>query len=149
MKIRIQGVKPNLNAEITSIDQAVGNKYTDLEITNLDKYVSGDITISEDQEAIIGSVRNILLTSFGELVYDYEAGANITSLLFGAGRDDIEIRTNIEYAINSEEPRVIVRNIDIQQDDAHTVFITVTVAVKGDEIGQDIEIKHRIQNLQN
>ena len=149
MKVKIPGVRTRSEGARESNDQAAGERFTDLEITSVDKYISGDITISKAQEAITGSVRNILLTSFGELVYDPGAGANLTSLLFDSEVDDAAIAANVRSALENEEPRVELLNVEIIRDDDHTLFINITVNVKGDDTLQDVEISHRIKKLKN
>ena len=149
MKVKIPGVKTQSEGARTSNDQAAGERYTDIEITTVDKYISGDIVISKAQEAITGSVRNILLTSFGELVYDPGAGANLTSLLFDSEIDDDAIAANIQNAIENEEPRVELLNVEIQRDNDHTLIITVTVNVLGDDTLQNIKLEYRIKKLKN
>ena len=149
MKVTIPGIRTKSETFKTSNDQAVGQRYTDLEITSIDKFVSGDITISRAQEAITGSVRNILLTSFGELVYDYNAGANLTSLLFDSDVDEDDVADVVFNAIQEEDDRVDVIEVVVERSDEHTVDVTVTVNVKGDDTLQNIELTHRIKKLKN
>ena len=149
MKIKIPGIKTQSESVRISNDQAAGERYTDIEITTVDKYISGDIVISKAQEAISNSVRNILLTSFGELVYDPGAGANLTSLLFDNNADDNDIKSMVQNALELAEPRVEVLNVEVKRDNDHTLIITVTVNVLGDDTLQNIELEHRIKNLKN
>ena len=148
MKVRIPGIKTNLESTKDTNNQAMGKKYTDLEITTLDKSLSGDITISVKQEAITGAIRNILLTSFGELVYEPTGGANLTHLLFNSNIDVIGISENVKSAIRRYEPRVEPLTVDVSQDN-HGLFITITVNVTGDDTLQDLEITYRIKKLKN
>jgi len=147
MKVLIPGVRTGSATARVSNDQAVGERYTDLEITTVDKFISGDITISRSQEAIIGSVRNILLTGFGELVYDPGAGSNLTSLLFGEDSDDQSIRGDISSALQLEEPRVELLTVAIERDGDHTLYINITVNVKGDDTLQNVDMSYRIKRL--
>jgi len=147
MKVLIPGVRTRDEAARESNDQAAGERYTDIEITSVDKYLSGDITISQRQEAITGSVRNILLTSFGELVYEPNAGSNLTSMLFGQDVDDSAIEDNIRTSLQLEEPRVELLSVRIERDNDHTLFINITVNVKGDDTLQDVDINYRIKRL--
>jgi len=148
MKISIPGTKTKEEGLKISNDQAVGEKYTDLEITSVDKYVSGDITISRAQEAITGAIRNLLLTSFGELVHAPTAGADITALLFDSEINEEDVASNIFNAIAQEDTRVKVLKVDVEREE-HDVIITVTVNVKGDDTLQNIELTHRIKKLKN
>lgn len=147
MKVKIPGIKTRSETAKDSNDQSIGERYTDLEITSVDKYISGDITISKRQEAITGAVRNVLLTSFGEMVYDPSAGANLTELLFGPVTDDEIIIGMVSAALENDEPRVQVRKVGVMRDDDHTLSINITVNVKGDDTLQDVQLTYRIKRL--
>ena len=48
-----------------------------------------------------------------------------------------------------EDDRVDVIEVVVERSDEHTVDVTVTVNVKGDDTLQNIELTHRIKKLKN
>ena len=68
--------------------------FSDIDLTFKRNPVTGDIALRYDDQAVIASVRNLLLTDFSERLFQPSVGSNITSLLF-------EPATNITASILS------------------------------------------------
>ena len=89
--------------------------YSDLDLRFKPQPGSKDISISYDDQAVIRSIRNLLLTKPYERLWNPELGSDIDGLLFepispltaNLLRDEI-IRT-----INNWEPRAKISSIDI------------------------------------
>jgi phage baseplate assembly protein W len=87
--------------------------YSDLDLTFRRLPVSNDVALSYDEQAVIRSVRNLLLTNFYERLFQPTLGSNIDTLLFEpitvltAGLIKAEIRN----VINNFEPRVSIQDI--------------------------------------
>ena len=89
--------------------------YSDLDLRFKPQPGSKDISISYDDQAVIRSIRNLLLTKPYERLWNPELGSDIDGLLFepispltaNLLRDEI-IRT-----INNWEPRAKIASIDI------------------------------------
>lgn len=93
----------------------------------------GDIALSYDSQAIIRSIRNILLTKKFEKPWNPQFGSNIDAILFenmsflAAGALEKEI-TN---AVNNYEPRVNLKQVvvkPIPDKNAYSVTLTFFIA---------------------
>jgi hypothetical protein len=76
--------------------------------------LNSDLIALKNATAIARSVRNIILTSPGEKLFDPDFGSNVSKLLF-ENMDDvsaISIRDEIENSINNYEPRVALINVE-------------------------------------
>jgi phage baseplate assembly protein W len=76
--------------------------YSDIDFTFTKKPVVGDVALSYDAQAVIRSIRNILLTRHYEKPFNPDFGSNIDAILFemvsplSATSLEREIRTSIE-----------------------------------------------------
>jgi phage baseplate assembly protein W len=91
------------------------NLYSDLDLTfNL---VPGtkDVARSFDDQAVIRSVRNLLLTNFYERPFQPNIGGNIDKLLFEPATNLTAnlIKSEIENVITNYEPRVKIQDITV------------------------------------
>jgi len=103
--------------------------YADIDLTFNRVPVSGDIAMRYDDQAVIASVRNLLLTNFYERPFQPNLGSNINSILFEpatsltAGILDTEIRN----VINNFEPRVQINNLNVNPNvDGNTFLIDLS-----------------------
>ena len=106
--------------------------FTDIDL-RLDPHpISGDIILLRDSQAIKASVKNIILTKFGERPFDPEFGSPIPALLFEPATPFIAqtLQRMIEQTLSNHEPRIVVQRID----------------VVGVTNGFDVEIIYTIQN---
>jgi phage baseplate assembly protein W len=92
--------------------------YSDIDLTFKKLPVTGDIALRYDDQAVIASVRNLLLTNFYERPFQPNLGSNMSGLLF-------EPSTNITSAILSDEVRNVVTNFEPR---AQISNISVTLA---------------------
>ena len=89
--------------------------YTDLDLTFNRMPVTNDIALSYDEQAVIRSVRNLLLTNYFEKPFQPNIGSNIDKLLFEpvnsltAGLIADEIKT----VVTNYESRVKIDNITV------------------------------------
>jgi phage baseplate assembly protein W len=89
--------------------------YSDLDLTFNRMPVTNDIALSYDEQAVIRSVRNLLLTNYYEKPFQPNIGSNIDKLLFEpvnnltAGLIADEIKT----VIHNYESRVTIDNITV------------------------------------
>ena len=101
-------IKPNSSKVV------VKNEFTDLDIMFTAHPISGDITTKKDSDAVMRSVRNILLTNNYERPFKPNFGADLRSQLFnlqGLGSRK-RLKRKIMVALTSLEPRIT--NIRIQ-----------------------------------
>ena len=87
--------------------------YSDIDFTFKPLPVTGDIALSYDDQSVIRSVRNLLLTNFYERPFQPNLGSNVNAILFEMSDSltsnilDNEIRT----VIKNYEPRVKINQL--------------------------------------
>jgi phage baseplate assembly protein W len=102
----------------------INRKYSDLDLNFNIHPVKKDINIWIDEQAVIHSVRNLLVTNHYERPFQPDLGSNIRRLLFEpldnitASNLDREIRQTIK----NFEPRVKVLALDITPNEEQNAF---------------------------
>ena len=120
--------------------------YSDLDLSFNRNPVTGDIAISYDEQAILRSVRNLLLTNFYERPFQPDLGSNLTGLLFentSAAMESI-ITREIKDCITNYEPRVTF-------DESFDSFTgkknePIVVKMNSDENGYNVSLTFYIAN---
>ena len=109
-------------------------RYTDLDLDFTRNPVSGDISVRNDAQAIIGSIKNIINTMTGEKKFQPNFGGNIRRLLFEPidSITTLKIEDGLKRAILEFEPRAILQ--------------TVEVIPSSDELSYNATIIFRIRN---
>ena len=108
--------------------------YSDIDYTFTRKPVTADVALSYDQQAVIRSIRNILLTRRFEKLFNPKFGTNVDALLF----ENISpitasaLENEIATAIRNYEPRAIVQS--------------VVVTAKPDENGYAVSLTFYVEN---
>jgi phage baseplate assembly protein W len=88
----------------------------------------------DDVHVIFTSIVNIITTPLGLQPYDLNLGSQIPYLVFDIG-DEIGkslVRHFTYKALTEQEPRIVVRNVSTQQQDAWTVVVMVGFSIVGD-----------------
>jgi len=107
--------------------------YSDIDFTLAKRPVVNDIALSYDSQAIIRSVRNILLTKKFEKPWNPDFGSNVDALLF----ENISfmaasaLEKEITVAITNYEPRINLKNVTVQpypDRNAYDVTLTFFIA---------------------
>lgn len=103
--------------------------YSDIDFTFTKKPVVGDISLSYDAQAVIRSIRNILLTKRYEKVFNPDFGSNVDTLLFENISDvtAAALEREISFAIKNYEPRAILDSVVVSpfaDKNAYSVSLT-------------------------
>ena len=87
--------------------------YSDIDFTFTKKPVTGDVALSYDAQAVIRSIRNILLTRHYEKLFNPDFGSNIDTLLFEmvSPITATSLEQEISTAIKNYEPRARLNNV--------------------------------------
>ena len=123
--------------------ERVKQGYKDLSMSFKSNPLNDDLIGLKDQSAIARSIRNIVYTLPGEKFFDSDFGSEISATLF-ENLDDVSaitIRDEIEYSINTYEPRVKLLNVDSianYDDNEYNVVITYQI-IGSDTPPQDLE----------
>jgi phage baseplate assembly protein W len=89
--------------------------YSDLDLTFRRLPVTNDVALSYDEQAVIRSVRNLLLTGFYERPFQPNLGSNLNKLLFEPA-DQLTsnlIESEVRDVISNFEPRITVNTINV------------------------------------
>lgn len=109
--------------------QTIQKIYSDIDFTFTRKPVVGDISLSYDEQAVIRSIRNILLTRRYEKVFNPSFGSNVDSLLFEniSNVTASALENEISVAIKNYEPRAILDNVVVEPfPDKNAYSVTLT-----------------------
>lgn len=115
--------------------------YSDIDLSFSRNPVTGDIAISYDEQAVLRSVRNLLLTNKFERLFQPDVGSNLTGLLFENTSQNMEsiIAKEIEACISNYEPRV---NLDFTDRETQPIV----VKMNSDENGYNVTLTFYIAN---
>ncbi len=123
--------------------ERVKQGYKDLSMSFKSNPLNNDLIGLKDQSAIARSIRNIVFTLPGEKFFDSDFGSEVSATLF-ENLDDVSaitIRDEIEYIINTYEPRVKLMNVDsVANYDNNEYNVMITYQIIGsDTPPQDLE----------
>jgi phage baseplate assembly protein W len=103
--------------------------YSDIDFTFTKRPVVGDVALSYDQQAVIRSIRNLLLTNNFERPFNPQLGSGIDALLFElvtpitASLLENEIKTTIQ----NFEPRATLNQVTVtpnEDQNAYNVYLS-------------------------
>lgn len=92
--------------------------FSDLDLNFQPHPVTGDVVKVKNENAIVTSVKNLLLTNFYERPFNPQIGSNINNLLFEMldGLTAGAIAEDIKTVIRNFEPRVQVDSVNVTPD---------------------------------
>ena len=113
--------------------QTIQKLYSDIDFTLTKRPVVGDVSLSYDNQAIIRSMRNILLTKKFEKLWNPDFGSNVDMLLFEniSSVTASALEKEISVAISNYEPRVNLKNVIVKpypDRDAYDVTLIFFIA---------------------
>ena len=117
--------------------QRVSKRFKDLSMSFKYNPLSGDLIALSNENAIARAVRNIVLTSPGEKLFDPDFGSSVSEILF-ENVDDItavSIQDEIRNCLNNYEPRVDLVNVDVNPNfDENQFDVKITYKIVGIDI---------------
>jgi len=89
--------------------------YADLDLTFNKLPGTKDVAVRYDDQAVVASVRNLLLTNFYERPFQPNVGSNLTGLLFEPATDITAsiIADEIKNVLGNFEPRVKINTVQV------------------------------------
>jgi phage baseplate assembly protein W len=111
----------------------ITNIYSDIDFTFIKKPVVGDVALSYDQQAVIRSVRNLLLTKHYERPFNPDIGSNIDTLLFEpiSALTSSALEVEIRSTISNYEPRANVKEVVVlPEPDKNAYSISLTFYIE-------------------
>ena len=107
--------------------------YSDIDFTFTKKPVTADVALSYDAQAVIRSVRNLLLTRHYERPFNPDLGSNIDAMLFEmvSPLTANSLEREIQNVIENYEPRARVDSIAVSaQPDKNAYNVTITFYIE-------------------
>jgi|TARA_B100001093_G_scaffold520028_1_gene612150 phage baseplate assembly protein W len=101
-----------------------------------------DFSAVRNENAIKQSVRNLVLTQFGERPYQYDIGSRVTGLLFEPFDVFLaeDLRDEIYNTIQRLEPRVEVDAVNVREGiDENSIDIGIRYTIIGQQQSQTVE----------
>lgn len=123
-------------------EKYVSRGFRDLAMSFNENPSTKDFGAVKNERAISQSVRNLLLTMFGERPFQPEIGSRVRALLFEPW--DVfaadAIRTEIFNTMERLEPRIEVVDVTVEDEpDANSVAINMEYIIVGQELVQTID----------
>jgi phage baseplate assembly protein W len=103
-------------------------KYTDIDFSLSKNEITDDINVKTDINAISQSIKNIILTSKTEKIFDNSFGADGYDLVYNnlSKTEILAQRSKFLAELQVQEPRAIIRDINIEDNKSGSFIITVT-----------------------
>ena len=95
---------------------SIQNRYSDLDLTFTKHPIKKDLVISVDDQAVIRSLRNLVLTNHYERPFHPEIGSNVRKMLFEpiSPLTANYLQREIEDTIKNFEPRATLQQVIVQ-----------------------------------
>ena len=127
---------------ITSKNLKVSRNFKDLANSFLRNPVTKDLTVLKDQQAVKQAMKNLVLTSPGEKLFQPDVGSKVFQLLFEP-LDPFTVdtlRDEITDTLRNYEPRIEVISVEISaEDDYHQLRVDVEYRIVGQPLVQTID----------
>ena len=107
-------------------------RFVDLDLDFTRNPITNDVSFKFNEEAVKRSVRNIILTNYGEKPYVPEFGGNVKSSLFEnfTPINVVTLKGQLETAIRNFEPRASLLKIEVTPDiDENDLVVNVVFRV--------------------
>ena len=93
--------------------------YSDIDFTFTKKPGVGDVALSYDAQAVIRSIRNLLLTRHYERLFNPDLGSNLDLILFEMVSPiaAAALQKEIENTISNYEPRALLTDIIVNANE--------------------------------
>jgi phage baseplate assembly protein W len=98
--------------------------YSDLDLTFNRVPVKGDVALGYDEQSVIRSVRNLLLTNFFERPFQSNIGSNLNKLLFEPVNSLTAglLENDIKNVIANYEPRATIDSINVSPNEDENAY---------------------------
>ena len=115
-----------------SVRVSLQKQYRDLPLSFLKHPGTNDVRPLNDLDAVKQSVKNLILTNYGERPFNPRVGSNVTHYLFEpvSPFTASELERNIQRTLREQEPRingVFVRVFDNSDENAYVIQLQYNV----------------------
>jgi len=117
----------HIDAQGTNISDKTVRIWKDLNLNFTKHPLTDDVSRVYDVESVKRSVKNLIMTDYGERPFQPWIGSNINALLFEQ-MDPLTIstlKTQIETLLENFEPRVILKSLEINDLESNSLRVTI------------------------
>ena len=122
-------------------ERNLSRSFKDLSIGMLANPNTEDFSVVKNENAIKQSVRNLILTEFGERPFAPQNGSRLRSMLFE--NFDVfmleELRDEIFTVIGRLEPRVVLTDVRINYDNGNELEVEIDYTIVGETLVQTVD----------
>lgn len=117
--------------------QRISQGFRDISLSFKRHPITNDINALSDVDAIKRAVQNLVRIQAGEVFFNRKIGTNISDSLFELMSGDTAdlLKTEIRTTIENFEPRVVLRDIDIESLEEDN---TLDIAIRYDVVGLSV-----------
>ena len=117
--------------------QRISQGFRDISLSFKRHPITNDINALSDVDAIKRAVQNLVRIQAGEVFFNRKIGTNISDSLFELMSGDTAdlLKTEIRTTIENFEPRVVLRDIDIESLEEDN---TLNIAIRYDVVGLSV-----------
>lgn len=119
--------------------------YRDFDLSFRANPITGDLIMKNDVSAVLQSIRNLVLTSSGEILMEPNIGGDVYNVLFenNSSMLRMQLYDKISRTIKIFEQRVELTDLQVKTSDDHSIYITITFYVLNnpDPITETIPLK--------
>ena len=133
----------HIDAQGSNISDKTVRVWKDLNLNFTKHPLTDDVTRVYDVESVKRSVKNLIMTDYGERPFQPWIGSNINALLFEQ-MDPLTIstlKTQIETLLENFEPRVILKSLEINDLESNslrvTIYFTLVNSISGEVYSLD------------
>ena len=123
-------------------EKYVSRGFKDLAISFKANPSTGDFGVVKNENAIKQSVRNLILTMYGERPFQDEIGSRVKMLLFEPW-DPFAVdsmKGEIYNCLTRLEPRIEVTRVDLRDDsDVNSIQVAIDYNIVGQEVQQTVD----------
>lgn len=118
--------------------------FSDVNVSFTPHPVTGKLPVLKNADAVKRSVRNLILTNFGERPYEPLYGGNVRAMLFENTDDPLlqdQLRRQIEGAIKNYEKRAKVDRVIVDvKPDSNALVIKIRFMIFNERFPVDLEV---------
>ena len=124
-------------------EKYVSRGFKDLAVSFNANPSTGDFGVVKNENAIKQSVRNLILTMFGERPFQRDIGSRVKALMFEPW-DPFSvdaIKSEIFNCLSRLEPRIQVTGVGLRDDsDINSVHVSIDYKIVGEPVSQNVDI---------
>lgn len=123
-------------------EKYVSRGFKDLAVSFNSNPNTGDFGVVKNENAIKQSVRNLIMTMFGERPFQRSIGSKVKSLLFEPWDPFAvdTIKSEIYNCLTRLEPRIEVTRVDLRDDsDVNSIQVAIDYNIVGQEVQQTVD----------